>query len=164
MIEFDSIYREHYTALFYYAVHITGDEEASRDIVSDVFMALYQHLGELRPDSLRAWLLTSCRHRCVDRLRRLGQERRYTEHYLHTAEGLYADDRRVEREDGLVAEMLLRLTPPTDEILRLCYLERKKYREVAALLSISESTVKKHIVKALRTLRNLYRGSDAYPE
>lgn len=41
--------------------------------------------------------------------------------------------------------------------------ERKRYREAAARLSISESTVKKHIIKALRTLRNLYSTYDAYP-
>ena len=39
------------------------------------------------------------------------------------------------------------------EALRLCYYEHKTYREVAEQLGISPDTVKKHISKALRTLR-----------
>lgn len=163
METFDDIYRTHYRRVFLYIVHITGDEEAARDIACDVFVSLYEHIAEVRSDGLRAWLLTTARRRCIDRLRRLDMARRYTDHYLHTAEAFYADDHRVEREDSLVAQMLASLTPPTDEILRLCYLERKRYREVAAQLSISESTVKKHIIKALKTLRSLYSTSDAYP-
>lgn len=38
-------------------------------------------------------------------------------------------------------------------VLRLCYYEHKTYREVAEQLGISPDTVKKHISKALRTLR-----------
>lgn len=38
-----------------------------------------------------------------------------------------------------------------------------KYAEVAEALQISTSTVKKHIIKALKTLRELYRGRRECP-
>lgn len=38
-----------------------------------------------------------------------------------------------------------------------------KYAEVAEALDISPNTVKKHIVKALKTLRELYKGKREYP-
>lgn len=37
------------------------------------------------------------------------------------------------------------LSPPTDKILNLCYLQHKKYSEVAEILGVSTSCVKKHI-------------------
>ena len=45
------------------------------------------------------------------------------------------------------------LPEPTCTILQLCYYEHLTYREVAQQLGISPDTVKKHISKALRTLR-----------
>ena len=52
------------------------------------------------------------------------------------------------------AESIARNLPePTCTVLRLCYYEHKTYREVAEQLGISPDTVKKHISKALRTLR-----------
>jgi len=42
---------------------------------------------------------------------------------------------------------------PTHSILLACYVDGKKYKEVAEMMNISISTVKKHIVKALRIIR-----------
>ena len=52
------------------------------------------------------------------------------------------------------AENIARSLPePTCTILRSCYWEKKTYQQVADELGISPDTVKKHISKALRTLR-----------
>ena len=75
---------------------------------------------------------------------------------------MFYDDYSDEK-DKLVEEMFSHLSPPTDEILRMCYLKRMKYAEVAEQLGISPSTVKKHIMKALRILRELYKDKREYP-
>lgn len=59
--------------------------------------------------------------------------------------------------------MMSQLSPPTDQILEMCYLKRMRYAEVAEALDISPNTVKKHIVKALKTLRERYKGKREYP-
>ena len=46
-----------------------------------------------------------------------------------------------------------KLTPHTRHILEECYIQRKKYQEVAEELNISVSAVRKHIVKALQVIR-----------
>ncbi|MDY4645071.1 RNA polymerase sigma factor, partial [Prevotella sp.] len=53
-------------------------------------------------------------------------------------------------------------TPRTRQILKLCYVERKKYREVAVELQISESAVKKHIMQALSYMRQKFRTRQFY--
>ena len=45
------------------------------------------------------------------------------------------------------------LTDPTKTILKECYYENKKYQEVADEFGISTNGVKKHIMKALRLIR-----------
>ena len=154
---FDRIFHENYSRLYLYAFHITGDAEVSRDIVSDVFTGLWNQMGRIDEKTLRAYLLTAVRNRCTDHLRTCLLDKRYEEYYLDTATELYTDDyeERAE-EDRLIRRMLESLPPLTADILERCYLERKTYAESAALLGISPETVKKHIIKALRTLKKLY--------
>jgi RNA polymerase sigma-70 factor (ECF subfamily) len=49
--------------------------------------------------------------------------------------------------------MLDDLAPKTRLILQECYLHKKSYKEVAEELGVTTDAVKKHIVKALKTLR-----------
>jgi len=50
------------------------------------------------------------------------------------------------------------LKPPTSDILRACYVEEKKYKQVAEEMGISVSTVKKHIIKALKIVREMRKN------
>ena len=54
-----------------------------------------------------------------------------------------------------VRQVLDRMGPPTDAILKACYADGKKYREVAQEMGVSVATVKKHMVKALKMLREI---------
>lgn len=153
---FERIYTENYLRLYYYALHIVNDEEAAKDILNDVFVALWKNIETFKENNFNAYLMTSVRNRAVDFLRHHVLQHQYTEEYLHSAEQFYAD--YSDEKDKLVEEMMSQLSPPTDQILEMCYLKRMKYAEVAEILDISPNTVKKHIMKALKTLRELYKG------
>ncbi len=158
---FEKIYTENYTRLYYYALHIVNEEETAKDILNDVFTALWNNIETIDLSKINAYLMASVRNRSVDHLRHLVLENQYTDEYLHTAEMFYDD--YSDEKDKLVEEMFSHLSPPTDEILRMCYLKRMKYAEVAEQLDISPSTVKKHIMKALKILRELYKDKKEYP-
>lgn len=158
---FEKIYTENYLRLYYYALHIVNDEETAKDLLNDVFTMLWKNISHLQEDSIKAYLLTSVRNKAVDYLRHNLLQSHYTEEYLHTAEQFYSD--YSDEKDQLVEEMLGQLSPPTDQILEMCYLKRMKYAEVAEALQISTSTVKKHIIKALKILRELYKDKRECP-
>lgn len=153
---FDRIFTEHYARLYQYAFHITGNAEASRDIVSDVFAGLWKNMSSVKLDKLNAYLMTSVRNRCVDHLRYTILSSQYTEEYIQSYSELYTDYAEEREKDELVERLLAQLPAQTRRILELCYLHRKKYAEVAEELQISPDTVKKHIVKALKMLKELY--------
>lgn len=158
---FERVYTENYLRLYYYALHIVSDEEAAKDILNDVFTAFWKNIENFQEEHTRAYLMTSVRNRAVDFLRHNILQSQYTDEYLHEAE-LFYDDYSDEK-DKMVEEMLGQLSPPTDQILEMCYLKRMKYAEVAEQLDISPNTVKKHIMKALKILRELYKGKKEYP-
>ena len=144
--------------MYYYALHFVDDEDVCKDLLNDVYTSLWNHIDKIAPDTLYAYLATSLRNGIFDYMRHNKQQARYTEEYIHVAEQFYT---HYSSDDELIVEqMLAQLTPPTDQILDMCYLQHMKYAEVAEALHISTSTVKKHITKALKTLRELYKDKE----
>ena len=62
------VFRRHYDGMFRLALRMLGDEAESKDIVSDVFAQLLHRGTDLKSDTLRAYLLTSVRNRCINLL------------------------------------------------------------------------------------------------
>ena len=151
---FEQLYKENYARLYYYAFRFITDEEACKDIVNDVFEKAWQHFGELRPETASAYLYAQIRNRCIDHLRHLQVEEQYADFYrVITEEDM--DTSPDEREERIrrIEALIEQLTDPTKSILKECYYENKKYQEVAEKWGISTSGVKKHIMKALKRLR-----------
>ena len=65
-------------------------------------------------------------------------------------DGDYAEHERLLARAEAVADGM---NEPTRSIIRMCYYEHNTHAEAAQRLGISRETVKKHIRKALRTLR-----------
>lgn len=151
---FERMYKENYIRLFYYAFRFLTDEEACKDVVNDVFEKAWQQFDELKTETASAYLYAQVRSRCIDRLRHQQVEEQYAELYRALSEDVF-EIRADEREERLarIEKTIASLTDPTKTILKECYYENKKYQEVADEFGISVSGVKKHIMKALRLLR-----------
>lgn len=156
--KFDRIFTSHYNRLFYFALNMLHDADLCHDILDDIFMTLWNNFDGVKEDNITSYLFTSVRNRVTDQLRRGERHRQYTEEYIHTATEFYTDYSEELEKDKLIEQMFAHLNPPTDQILEMCYIKRMKYAEVAEALSISPNTVKKHISKALKILRELYKG------
>lgn len=160
---FEKIYGDNYSRLYYFALSILANEDDCRDIIDDIFLNVWNNIASIDMANVGTYLMSAVRNKAIDRMRRDKLHRQYSEDYIRHATELYTDYSAELEKDQMVEEMLDRLSPPTDEILRLCYLERKKYSEVAEMMNISPNTVKKHISKALKMLREIYNGEKNTP-
>lgn len=153
--EFDSVFREFYSQLYFFARQYVDDDEACRDIVSGAFERLWQNFSKVERVSVKSFLYIAVRNLCVDHARHVSRHREYARYVA--AMSRYATDASslLEREElqRRVNRKIGELKPPTRDIFVACYVERKKYKEVAEQMGISVSTVKKHIVKALKAMR-----------
>ena len=145
--------------LIRYATTLMGDADEAKDMVSEVFGKAWQEFDSLN-DEASAWLYTATRNGCLNRLKHQQVEQSHIEAIV-LATQTDVDNGYWEHEALLQkAEAIARSLPePTCTILRLCYWEKKTYREVAEQLGISPDTVKKHIGKALQMLRKEMRSS-----
>lgn len=150
---FRELFLSMYPKLICYATTLMGDADEAKDIVSELFGKAWEDFDSLE-EPPGPWLYTATRNACLNRLKHLRVEQEHIEAIILATQA-DVDNGYWEHEALLQkAETIARsLSEPTRTILRLCYWERKTYREVAEQLGISPDTVKKHISKALRTLR-----------
>lgn len=166
MTAFEDFFRDNYARAYYLALRITQDEDASRDIVSSSFEALLMQVRRGAAQNMQPYLFATVRNQCLDHLRRKKVREQYVRMRMAMgdADTAAADgaayEQEHERRMAAVTEALEQLPSRTQEVVRACYMERKKYRQVAAELGISENTVKKHVMRALAYFRKITDNLD----
>lgn len=151
---FRRMFCEHYLRLVRLAVQLTGDEDDGRDVVSDVMETAWRNFGGIDPARYGTWLRTCVCNACLNRLKHRGVESRHAALIAESCRtATEADSRERERLLRQVEAVAGRLEEPARTIIRLCYYEHNTYSQTAARLGISPETVKKHIRKALRMMR-----------
>ncbi len=150
---------ENWTRLFGFALSLTGEAEAARDLLQ--LGALQALAARHQPDeagALRAWLFRILRNAWIDQHRRAAV----------TARGQAAiapDEPEVwHYDDRLIAEMTLReaverLEPLHREIIALIDIAGFRYREVAAILDIPIGTVMSRVSRARLALLDAIGGN-----
>ena len=153
-LDFEQFFKENYSRFYYFALHLINDEETSKDIVSDCFEYAYNIYENSDIKDLKVYLYSYIKNKCVDYIRHQDVRRRYADYYIKSTpefEDTGYDD--YEERIKIVSSIRESLTPQTRLILKECYINNKKYKEVAEELNISVSAVRKHMVKALKVIR-----------
>lgn len=68
MQEIDLIFQQYYRPLCLYATHYLHDIDEAEDVVQDCFVKLISR--NIMPENIKAFLYTSVRNACIDRMRR----------------------------------------------------------------------------------------------
>lgn len=154
---FEIFFKENYLPFYFFALQFVNDEEVSKDIVNDSFEFAWAKLDTIDVINWKSYLLGYIRNKCVDYIRHQEVKRKYAEFYqnLMMDKSIYYTSESDERILH-IRKVIESFPPRTKKIFQECYLHEKKYKEVAEDLEISVNAVKKHIVKALKILRESF--------
>lgn len=149
------LFIQHYAKMLRVARTILGDEQESKDVVSDIFANLLHGRTSLIPDTAERYLLTSVRNQCLKRLRHESLKRQM-EGAAVNAEltDPEPDDDRLTDIDELMAQ---RLTAQEQRIFRLRFSYGYSYEEIATQEGISRVAVWKHLSHTLNLIRNHFK-------
>lgn len=153
--EFDDIFRLYHSQLFFFARQYVDDDNDCDDIVSSAYEDAWRHFADIERKAAQTWLFVNVKRKCLDWLRHQQSHRFYAKLQLQLAQRTTDDNDPLETKERMekVARLLDMLPENTRMIFTRCYVDEKKYREVAEELEISTETVKKHVVRALKILR-----------
>jgi RNA polymerase sigma-70 factor (ECF subfamily) len=153
---FDDLIARWHGPLWAFARRLTGDDDAARDVLQDVWIRVIRGIPFLRDGSkLRAWLFGIARRTLMDRLRDQYASARAVDldvdiniNEIPTATA--ADD--IDDLDAL--ERALEQLPVLErEAVTLFYLQELSLNEIAETLKIPVGTVKSRLFRGRRLLR-----------
>jgi RNA polymerase sigma-70 factor (family 1) len=157
---FDALFTRYYPGLLRYAKTLLPyPSDAAEDAAADVFCTLWTSRAELNVQgSLAAYLHTAVKHRCYDRLRQQRRQAPVPDDALleQHPEAAYLQPDQVlayhELNERLL-QLIEQLPPRSRLVFQLHRDSTLTYDEIAALLDISLNSVKTHMFRALRFLK-----------
>lgn len=155
--DFERFFKENYLRLYYYALRFIPDAEICKDIVSDSFYFMWERIDTFRMDTALTYMYTHVRHLCIDYIRRSEMKEVNIPSYLSMLREWNASDwRESEERIKVILKLIEEMPPSTRQVMEQCYLYRKKYKEVAEMTGLSESGVRKQIMKGLDIIRSYF--------
>ena len=153
---FGDLFQKYYQVLCNYALTYLDDVSEVEDAVQDVFVYVWNNREVIVVDtSVKSYLFTSVKHRALNILKHQAVERSHSCLLVEFLEDLsqeeYSEEEAVQLEKIRQALQILPLQCRT--VFMMSSLDGKKYREIAEELHISVNTVKSHVLKAYRTIR-----------
>jgi len=141
------------------AARLLVDRDATGDLVQQVFVDAYFHLGQYRPGTdFGAWLRSIARNRVRREARSAARASRRLEAYRRLLLERLCDSPEVERQEQALCEALRecqeKLPGPAARVLGLRYVECLGFDDIAARVGGSGSAVQRMISRIRLQLRD----------
>jgi RNA polymerase sigma-70 factor (ECF subfamily) len=158
------------------AFHYLREAADADEAVQDAFVKAYTHIGTFREElPFEVWFTRILINGCLDRLKARRRRERWMAPPALDADGLerdpaeYLPSRGPSPEDHVlaserrrqVAAALAQLPERQRMVFVLSHFEGRSSREVSAMTGLNESTVRVHLFRAIRRLRELLASRGA---
>jgi RNA polymerase sigma-70 factor (ECF subfamily) len=159
MAAFDAIYNSYCHKLHEFVIRYVKQEEDAEGIVQEVFIKIWNARGKIDVyASFESFLFTIAYNSTMSLLRKRVSESKSRE-YLKSQQQITTADQVIDeiqfkQLNSKVQSLLKKLTPRQKEIYLLSREEGLTHKEIAKKLSISENTVKNHLVTSLKYLKS----------
>ena len=155
--EVETLFRQHYAAMYRLARTILYDADESKDVVSDVFVRLLRGDVVVQADKMEGYLMMAVRNRCLDVLNhksvREQVEKLFSQEMKQHRIATRNEDDRLDR---LMRYIERELPPLSQKILRLRFLREMSYEEVAQEVGVSKVTVYNHLSQSLQRIKEYF--------
>ena len=150
--------------LLWFAIGFLKNKEIAEEIVSDVFVNIWNNRADLEKIiNLKSYLFICVRNGCLSHLRKVKNEKIISIESVNEYSFLPVED----PEDSLIEKEIIEQIYAAIETLpckcklafTLAKINGLKYREIAEVLEISEKTVNNHLVLAVKKITELLNVS-----
>lgn len=150
------LFELYYKPLCVFALNFIDSYEEAEDLVQDIFVRFWIRREKMTfQGSLRAYLFSAVQFNCIKLAK---QKRKYhfdgIENYEEILEAKYTSEELEEKQELLYRE-IEKLPEQCRKVFEAVILQDMKYKEAAEQLGLSVNTVKTHLARALKQLRNI---------
>jgi RNA polymerase sigma factor (sigma-70 family) len=159
---FEQVFKLYLKPLRLNAFLILKNEQEAEDLVQQFFLDIWnQHLYRNIEKSLKAYLHTSIRHRCLNYIRILGRQTKNLHEYAGQLQ--IGDAEADEKPSPQLLKVLDGLPAQQFKAFHLIHLENKRYQDAADEMGISINSVKSHLKLAVKFVRIKLKASPIHP-
>jgi RNA polymerase sigma-70 factor, ECF subfamily len=156
--EFEQLFTRYYEPLCRFANTFLKDMDIAEDIVQEFFYSFWKNRTSFTLKlSLNSYLYQSIRNNALHHLQHLAIRQKYADEIKQETTGPQfidqPDEIGLKELNSVIDETLKQLPERCSRVFCMNRFEGKKYREIAAILSISIKTVEADMGKALQLFR-----------
>jgi RNA polymerase sigma-70 factor, ECF subfamily len=154
------LFARHRTNVYRWLLRFVGNETVADDLLSDVFLDVWQQAGRFEGRAaVSTWLLSIARYKALSARRRRTEAE--LDETIETTVADSADNPEVALQrkscNEMVRAALMKLSPDHREIIDLVYYHEKSVEDCALILNIPAATVKTRMFYARKKLAELVR-------
>ena len=160
--QFRPLYKRYFESIFRFIHRRTGDESLSADLCSQVFLKAMQKLNKYQYKQVpfSAWLFRIASNEVTQHFRDAKKQRVITLDNSHVNELLEEMDsvshNDEERNRHIFIQSMQSLKPAELELIELRFFEKRSFKEIAAILNLTESNAKVKTYRILEKLRKQF--------
>ena len=157
-MKLEKLFKRHYRQMYRLATILLHDDAESKDVVHDIFARLLDDHRDLREETAESYLLTCVRNRCLNVIRNRQIQERVERLYLLDLDTAIIPTERLDEELKTLYKGIGLLEPPVcRDIIIQHFRDGVTFKEIACRIGVSETTVYKHLRRALSQLRTHFK-------
>jgi RNA polymerase sigma-70 factor (family 1) len=161
---FAELFLQNRHKLFSFLMRLTQSPEATEDVIQDIFMKLWRSRSSLREiDHFSSYLFKMAQNQCITHFKRMAKETLIISRLasdVRPSQSTTEDQLALKEVQEQLQQAVSKLTPQQKLVFTLSREKGLKYDEIAAELNISSSTVKNHMIDALRIIRQHFHAAN----
>ena len=154
---FTLLFNRYKHKLYSYLLSLTTSPQIAEDIIQDTFLKLWKDRASLKAiDYFNAYLFTMTRNLAINSFKRMARETAILaalQPQQNNPAATVADNLSLKEVEQLLHQTIQSLPPQQKLIYTLSREQGLKHEDIAHQLHLSSSTVRNHIVQALRKIR-----------
>ena len=155
-IAFEKLFQQYKNKLYAFIYQLSGSATIAEDVLQDVFLKIWRTRTQLTGiDNFNAYLYRMAQNHAVNVLRRQSREALLLNEVQRLApQKVFGDEWLAAKEvQNALQQAINSLPPQQNKVYRLGQEQGFTYEQIASTLNISTSTVRNHMVQALKAIR-----------
>lgn len=155
-IAFAQLFRQYKNKLYSFILHLSGSATIAEDVLQDVFLKIWRDREQLTGiDNFNAYLYRMAQNTAINVLRRQSREALLLNEVQRLApEGVQGDELLAAKEVRTALQQAISNLPPQQrKVYQLGKEQGLTYEQISGKLGITPSTVRNHMVQALKAIR-----------
>ncbi len=160
---FEQVYTTYYNALFFFAHQYIDKKADAENLVQETFLALWLYKENLSCNSsgsIKAWLYTTLKNKCLNYLEKETHKLNYNKHQLHKCKididilgQMEISEVTFYEIEQLLYNALEQMPEQCRRVFEMSRFNGMKNKEIASRLNISTKAVEGNMTRALKHLR-----------